>query len=103
MQTSQPYETAPCSTNDNNSATISAVKDYIHARLSQADRTLLDELKETSGLTESELVRRGLELVAAEERARHSALHLAGGSVGRFAGGPRDLSVNRKHLDGFGE
>jgi hypothetical protein len=79
------------------------MKDYIHARLNQADRGLLEQLKQTSGLTESELVRRGLQLVAAEERGRRSALNLAGSSVGRFTGGPRDLSVNRRHLDGFGE
>jgi hypothetical protein len=94
---------ALCSTDISSRATLQIVKDYIHARLGQSDRALLNELKRTSGLTESELVRRGLQLVAAEERTRHSALALAGGSVGRFANGPRDLSSNRKHLDGFGE
>jgi hypothetical protein len=41
--------------------------------------------------------------VAQEERQRRSALQLAGTSVGKFKKGPRDLSTNRKHLDGFGE
>jgi hypothetical protein len=79
------------------------VKDYIHARLGPSDRALLDELRQTTGLSESELVRRGLQLVAHEARQRQSALALAGPSVGRFANGPRNLSTDRKHLDGFGE
>jgi hypothetical protein len=79
------------------------MKAYIHARLGKRDRTALDELKEKTGQTESEIVRRGLQLVAQEERGRRSALELAGPSVGRFRNGPRDLSISRKHLDGFGE
>lgn len=79
------------------------MKGYIHARLGAAERATLTELKQKTGHTESELVRRGLQLVALEERRRRSALDLAGRSVGRFKRGPRDLSSNRKHLDGFGE
>jgi len=79
------------------------MKAYIHARLGQEDRAVLEELKESTGRSESEIVRRGLQLVAAEERRRRSALELAGRSVGRFKRGPRDLSTNRKHLEGFGE
>ena len=79
------------------------VKAYIHARLGKQDRAALEELKDTTGQTESEIVRRGLQLVAQEERRRRSALELAGRSVGRFKKGPRDLSTNRKHLEGFGE
>jgi hypothetical protein len=60
-------------------------------------------LKRTTGQTESEIVRRGLQLVAQEERRRRSALELAGSSVGQFKKGPRDLSTSRKHLEGFGE
>ena len=79
------------------------MKTYIHARLDQKDRAVLEELKARTGRSESELVRRGLRLVADEERRRTSALDLAGSSVGRFKKGPRDLSTNRKHLEGFGE
>lgn len=78
------------------------MKTYIHARLGKRDRAALDELRETTGQSESELVRRGLQLVAQQERQRRSALDLAGGSVGRFKKGPRDLSTNRKYLEGFG-
>ena len=79
------------------------MKTYIHARLGVEERTALDELRAKTGSTDSELVRRGLQLVALEERRRRSALDLAGRSVGRFKRGPRDLSTSRKHLEGFGE
>lgn len=79
------------------------MKAYVHARLGDEDRAALEELKATTGQTESEIVRRGLQLVAQEARRRPSALDLAGRSVGRFKKGPRDLSTNRKHLEGFGE
>ena len=79
------------------------MKAYIHARLGRDDRAVLDELKRSTGRTESEIVRRGLQLLAKEEGRRRSALQLAGRSVGRFKKGPRDLSTNRKRLEGFGE
>jgi Arc/MetJ-type ribon-helix-helix transcriptional regulator len=79
------------------------MKAYIHARLGQDDRAVLDELKQSTGRTESEIVRRGLRLAAEEEGRRRSALDLAGRSVGRFKKGPRDLSTNRNRLEGFGE
>lgn len=79
------------------------MKGYIHARLGEEERAALDALKQSTGQTESEIVRRGLQLVAAEARRRRSALELAGRSVARFKKGPRDLSTNRKHLEGFGK
>lgn len=82
---------------------MAAGKKYIHARLDAEARAGLDELKRQTGRSESELVRRGLQLVAVEERSRATALSLAGRSAGRFTGGPSDLSRNRAQLDGFGE
>jgi len=82
---------------------IATVKPYIHARLGEADRAALEQLKQSTGLSESEIVRRGLRLVAQQEQRQRSALDLAGRSVGRFRTGPRDLSTNSKHLAGFGE
>lgn len=79
------------------------MKAYVHARLGDEDRAVLEELKAATGQTESELVRQGLQLVAQEARRGRSALDLAGRSVGRFTRGPRDLSTNRKHLEDFGE
>ena len=82
---------------------MTTVKAYIHARLGEEERAALEALKQSTGRTESEIVRRGLQLVAAEERQRRSALELAGRSAGRFKKGPRDLSTKRTHLEGFGE
>jgi len=79
------------------------VKAYIHARLSKEERAALDALKRATGHSDSELVRRGLKLVAAEVKRPRSALDLAGASVGCLKGGPRDLSTNPKYMDGFGE
>lgn len=78
-------------------------KTYIHARLNARDQATLAEVKARTRQSDSEIVRRGLQLVVHEERRRRSALDLAGRSVGRFKNGPRDLSTNRTHLHGFGE
>ena len=82
---------------------IRGVKTYIHARLSNEDRAMLEDLKKSTGQTESDLVRRGLQLVSKELGRKPSARELAGRSVGRFRNGPRDLASNKKHLEGFGE
>ncbi len=79
------------------------MKPYVHARVGKEDRALLDSLKDATGRSESDLVRRGLRLVAKELGGRRSARELAGPSVGKFKRGPRDLSTSRMHLDGFGE
>lgn len=78
------------------------MKKYVHARLGKEDRALLEELKRATGHSESELLRRGLRLVQRELEQQESALHRAGASVGKFAGGPRDLSSNKTHLEEFG-
>lgn len=93
----------PCSTAMTMCATLTCMKAYIHARLGKEDRATLEKLKESTGRTESEIVRRGLQLVAEEQGRRRSALDLAGPSVGRFKKGPTDLSTGRKQLEGFGE
>jgi Arc/MetJ-type ribon-helix-helix transcriptional regulator len=79
------------------------MKTAIHARLSKEDRAVLDDLKKSTGHSESQLVRRGLRLVLQELGRKRSALELAGRSVGKFKKGPKDLATNRKHLEGFGE
>ncbi len=82
------------------------MKTYIHARLTKDERAALEELKKASGQSESELVRRGLKLVARQvKKAKRplSALELAGPLAGCIKGGPKDLSTNPKYMDGFGE
>ncbi len=79
------------------------MKIFVHARLSKGDRDVLEDLIKSTGRSESELVRIGLRLAHKQFGRKRSALELAGRSVGKFAGGPRDLATNRKHLEGFGE
>jgi hypothetical protein len=78
------------------------VKGYIHARLGKEDATVLKELKAATGESDSQLVRRGLRLVRDALAGRRSALDLAWNSAGKFKTGAKDLSTNKKHLDGFG-
>ena len=80
-----------------------SVKTYIHARLGTEERALLEELKKSTGCSESELVRRGLRLILREVKPKKTALQLAGRSVGKFKKGSADLATNKKHFDGFGE
>jgi hypothetical protein len=78
------------------------MKTYIHARLTEKDRAVLQRLKKSTGCSESELVRRGLHLMMDEMTPKRSALELAGNSVGKFKKGLRDLATNKKYLEGFG-
>lgn len=78
------------------------MKAVIHARLGPDEQELLRELKQVTGWSDSELVRRGLRLVQRDLAPRRSALDLAGRSAGKFAGGPVGLSTDAKHLEGFG-
>jgi hypothetical protein len=78
------------------------MKTYVHARLGKPERLLLRELREATGESESEIVRRGLRLMAQKVGGVRSALDVAGDSVGKIKGGPKDLSTNPRHLDGFG-
>jgi Arc/MetJ-type ribon-helix-helix transcriptional regulator len=65
----------------------------------------LAEASAQQHLSKSELVRRALEAYLRQRAAGSgfiSALDQAGDLVGCFAGGPRDLASNPKHLEGFG-
>ena len=79
------------------------MKAYVHARLNGEERTALENLSRSTGKSTSDIVRRGLRLAFEESRGRPSALDVAGDSVGRFKNGPRDLSTNPDHLEGFGK
>jgi hypothetical protein len=79
------------------------VKTTVHARLSAEDCEVLDALKKVTGLSESDLVRRGIRLVHDQMGRKPTALDLAGPSVGKFRKGHPDLSTNPGRMDGFGE
>jgi hypothetical protein len=78
------------------------MKTYVHARLGRDERAQLDALKKATGKSESDLVKHGLRLVHERVKGRRSALDAAGRLVGKYRGGPRDLSTNHTHLDDFG-
>ena len=78
------------------------MKSSIHARLDKEDSAVLQELKTATGESESQIVRRGLRLMRETLSGKRSALDVAGTSVGRFKKAPKDLSTNKRHLEGFG-
>ena len=78
------------------------MKSSIHARLDKEDSAVLQELKTATGESESQIVRRGLRLMRETLSGKRSALDVAGTSVGRFRKAPKDLSTNKRHLEGFG-
>lgn len=71
----------------------------VHARLDDESDHLLAKVRKQSGLSNSEIIRRGLRLLAAQPLAG-SAPQITG--IGRFASGRRDLGSNKVHLSGFG-
>jgi hypothetical protein len=74
------------------------MKTSVHARLNCSERATLERLKAATGESTSDLIRRGLVLVALEVTASQSALNRAGDSVGRFRDGPSHLSTNLRSL-----
>jgi hypothetical protein len=73
----------------------------IHARLDDETSAMRDLLKRSEGWTDSEIVRRGIKLLAAVT-PKPSRKHRFTG-VGKYDSGIPDLATNPKHLDGFGE
>ncbi|HEX2687597.1 MAG TPA: hypothetical protein VHN14_13310 [Kofleriaceae bacterium] len=71
----------------------------IQARIDAATETALARLRRQTGLTDSQLVRKGLELVS--QSARPVIMRRIRG-IGRFASGQSDLGSNKAHLSGFG-
>jgi len=71
----------------------------VQARLDDETRALLERLRRRTGLSESELLRRGLRLLATEAGARRRRTIIG---LGRFASGRPDLGSDKRHLEGFG-
>ncbi len=71
----------------------------VHARLDSETDALLRRLRRSTGMGDSELIRRGLRVL--------ETLHVRRGGrgivgLGAFASGLPDLGSNKRHLDGFG-
>ncbi len=71
----------------------------VQARLDDETDELLKELRKRTGLSDSELVRRGVRSLA-DALPAPAGVHVIG--VGRFSSGVRDLGSNKTHLAGFG-
>jgi Ribbon-helix-helix protein, copG family len=71
----------------------------VHARLDDETDGLLRRLRRSTGLGDSELIRRGLRALdtVSAGKGRPSVIGL-----GAFASGVSDLGSNKRHLDGFG-
>jgi hypothetical protein len=72
----------------------------IHARLDEETKALRDELKQTKGWTDSEIVRRGIQLLASvTPKSRPRKLR----GAGKYSSGIPDLATNKAHMEGFGQ
>ena len=71
----------------------------VQARIDSQTARALARLRRKTGLSDSELVRRGLQLVS-EMATQGTARKIRG--LGKFASGRRDLGSNKRHLAGFG-
>lgn len=71
----------------------------VQARLDPETVELLTRLRRSTGLSDSELLRRGLRRLA-EREPRSRRQRIAG--MGKFASAVADLASNKRHLRGFG-
>ena len=71
----------------------------VQARLDEETYQLLRRLRRRTGLTHSDLLRRGLSALAQQSGARRRPAIVG---LGKFASGRADLGSNKAHLKGFG-
>jgi hypothetical protein len=71
----------------------------VHARLDDGSERILARLRRATGLSDSELLRRGLQAFDLMQGGR-SGPRIAG--LGAFKSGVPDLGSNKRHLAGFG-
>ena len=72
----------------------------IHARLDDETDALRDQLKRSQGWSDSEIVRRGIKVLASVTPAPKKRRFRG---VGKYKSGLGDLSTNKKYMEGFGE
>jgi hypothetical protein len=72
----------------------------IQARLNAEDVRRLEDLKLSMGLSDSEVVRRSIKLLAGCSPRKRGARIIG---LGMFASGINDLGSNKAHLKGFGK
>jgi hypothetical protein len=72
----------------------------IHARLDEDTQAIRERLKRSQGWTDSEIVRRGIQLLAAATPVRGKRRFTG---VGKYDSGIPDLATNKAHMAGFGK
>ncbi len=78
---------------------MKSMKTVAQLRLDPETRRVLDGLVKRQGWTTSEILRKGIHLVAKEaEKAPPIKIH----GLGEFDFGVSDLSTNKKYMEGFG-
>ena len=77
----------------------SDVGKLVQARLDDETDGILKELRRRTGLSDSEIVRRGVRSLAALSRPA-AEIRVVG--LGQFSSGVRDLGSNKEHLKSFG-
>ena len=75
------------------------MKSVVQARLDPETAKMLSQLTRRLGMSESEVVRAGVKLLAASNRAPRVP-RIVG--LGQFDSGVSDLGSNKEHLKGFG-
>jgi hypothetical protein len=83
---------------------ILMASDRLSVRISEDLGQQLQALAKSTGKSESELAREALEKYCVKKSTGLSCFDLAkkAGLIGCVEGGPDDLSVNPKHMKGFG-
>lgn len=73
-------------------------------RISKAERKALRERARREGVSQANLIRRALRAygVTPEVQPKRSGYDVIKGVIGKRKGGPKDLSTNAEHLDGYG-
>lgn len=73
-------------------------------RLSKAERAALRAAAKKGKISQGQLVRKALRAygVVPKENAAPSAYDLVKHLIGKYKGGPGDLSTNPKYMEGFG-
>ena len=72
----------------------------IHARLDDDTKVMRDQLKKAEGWSDSEIVRRGIKLLAAVTPSKGKRQFTG---AGKYDSGITDLASNKAYLEGLGQ
>lgn len=72
----------------------------LQARIDDDDDAFVDELKASTGWSDSEVVRQGIQSLK-DSFGKKRKRRIVG--IGEFDSGISDLGSNKKHLEGFGQ